>query len=112
MSSHTHGPATFLDRYLNGEVLAEDIDDFIDLWHKNPKGQEIYEFLGMSEQEYSLWLRDPDTLPQIARARRTRQPLEAVLRATLEEFPIVARSGNAAKVDRLLKWIERAGKNN
>jgi hypothetical protein len=111
MSNHTHAPAMFLERYLNGEVLAEDIDDFIDLWHENPEGREIYEFLGMSEQEYSLWVRDPDTLPQIARSRRTRLPLEAVFRATLEEFPIAARSANATKVDRLMRWLQRAGKN-
>ena len=50
MSSYTDGPATFLERYLNGEVLADDIDDFIDRWHENPEGREIYEFLGMSNE--------------------------------------------------------------
>lgn len=110
MSSHTHGPATFLDRYLNGEVLSEDIDDFIDIWHQNPAGKEIYEFLGMSEKEYALWLRDPDTLPQIVRARRAGLPLEVVLRAALEEFPIAARSANAIKIDRLLHWLKQRGK--
>jgi hypothetical protein len=110
MSSHTHGPATFLDRYLNGEVLAEDIDDFIDVWHENPAGKEIYEFLGMSEKEYSLWLRDPDALPHIARARRAGLPLEVALRTALEEFPIAARSANATKVDRLMRWLKQIGK--
>lgn len=110
MSSHTHGPATFLERYLNGEVLAEDIDDFIDIWHENPAGKEIYEFLGMSTKEYSLWLRDPDTLPQIAQARRAGLPLEIVLRTTLEEFPIAARSANVAKIDRLMRWLKQIGK--
>jgi len=110
MSSHIHGSARFLDRYLNGEVLAEDIDDFIDLWHGNPAGEEIYDFLGMSKAEYSLWLRDPDILPLIAQARRTGRPLQAVVRTTLDEFPIAARSANAAKIDRLMRWLKQTGK--
>ena len=107
MSSQTHPPAPFLERYLNGDVLAEDIDDFVDIWHKNPEGKEIYEFLGMTEKEYSLWLCDPDTLPQIARARRAGLPLEVVLRAALEEVPTAARSTNAIKTDRLMRWLKQ-----
>ncbi len=60
----------FLDRYLKGEVLAEDIDDFVDQWHNSPGNQQLYEYLGMTEEEYSLWLGDPDVLSHIARARR------------------------------------------
>jgi hypothetical protein len=101
---------TFVDQYLNGEVLAEDIDDFIDIWHENPAGEEIYEFLGMSQKEYSLWARDPDTPPEIARARRTGLPLEVVLRTTLEEIPTAARSANAIKIDRLMRWLKQIEK--
>jgi hypothetical protein len=60
----------FFDRFLRGEVSAEDIDDFIDAWHDNPEKSEIFEFLGMTREEYALWLRDPEALPQIAQARR------------------------------------------
>lgn len=110
MSSGTHESPTFLDLYLNGEVLGDEIDDFIDTWHANPGGKEIYEFLGMSKEEYSLWLRDPDTLPHIARARRAGLPLAVVLRTTLEEFPIAARSASATKIDRLRSWLRHIGK--
>jgi hypothetical protein len=63
----------FFKQYLNGQALPEDIDDYVDRWHSNPGSQQIYEFLGMSEDEYSLWLRDLDMLPHIARARRERR---------------------------------------
>ena len=59
----------FLEKYLGEEATAEDIDDFIDAWHENSGGMEIFEYLGMTKDEYALWLRDPDALPQIARAR-------------------------------------------
>jgi hypothetical protein len=110
MSSHNHGPATFLDRYLNGEVLAEEMDDFIDVWHTDPQNKEIYEFLGMSEQEYSLWLRDPEALPHIARARRAGLPLQVVISAALKELRIAARSGNSAKLERLNHWLKQTEK--
>ena len=35
-------------------------------------GQELHEFLGMSKDEYGLWLRNPDALSEIGRARRER----------------------------------------
>ena len=70
MSSKREKQLPFIELYLSGKVLPEDIDDYVDKWHANPAGQEIYEFLGMSEEEYSLWLRDPNALPHIARARR------------------------------------------
>ncbi len=42
MSNDTNRPTTFLDRYLNGEVLAEDIDEYIDFWHEHPAGRQFY----------------------------------------------------------------------
>ena len=110
MSSTIQHKRSFLEQYLNGEVLSEDIDDFVDSWHENPSGIEIYEFLGMSREEYSLWLGNPETLPQIARARRTGVPLDVALRAALEDIPIAARSADAIRVKRLMRWLARTGK--
>jgi hypothetical protein len=72
-------PPTFIDLYLRGKCLPEDIDDFVDAWHERPGKQELYEFLGMTEEEYSLWVRDPDALPRIAHARRTNVPLASIV---------------------------------
>ena len=51
---------SFVDLSLEGHVLPNEIDDFIDAWHKDPRGQPLHEYLGMTEAEYSLWIRDPD----------------------------------------------------
>jgi hypothetical protein len=110
MSSQPRGLPTFLEHYLNGKAVAEDIDDFIDVWHENLKQMEIYEFLGMTKEEYSLWLRDPDTLPQIARARRLGLPLVKVVSIALKELPTAARSAEKEKVRRLRRWLEQAEK--
>jgi len=105
MSSKQQAQATFLERYLNGEILAEDIDDYVDQWHAKPGNLQIYEFLGLSRDEYSLWLRDPDVLPHIARARREGQPLDTIIAMAMKEIPMAARSSDARKIQRLKDWL-------
>lgn len=49
---------TFMYQYLTGSMPIETIDDFIDEWHKgNPDGQKLHEFLGMTEEQYSIWIK-------------------------------------------------------
>lgn len=110
MSEESLSHKTFIERYMNGEVLPEDIDDFVDAWHKNPDGKEIFEYLGMTRQEYSIWLRDPGILPHIARARRDNLDLPTALRQSIEDMPIAARSSDQVKVKRLLQWLKQQGK--
>lgn len=110
MSSRHQERRSFLDLYLNGEALAEDIDDYIDEWHAKPGDQEIYDFLGLSRDEYSLWLRDPDVLPHIARARLEHRPLAKIIASLLEETSMAARASDAAKITRLKDWLAKHGK--
>jgi hypothetical protein len=53
--------ASFIELCLSGDVLADEIDDFIDLWHDNEAGQdqELDDFLGMTWDEYSVWANNP-----------------------------------------------------
>ena len=80
-------------------------------WHTNRDTVEIYEFLGLSEEEYSLWLRDPDVLPHIARARRENKSLAAVIYSTLKKMPNAARSSDGMKMERLKRWLKQQEKN-
>lgn len=55
---------TFMDLLKEGKVDWEDIDDFIDQWHQlyNEDSLNVdlplYEFLGMTQKEYAMWLED------------------------------------------------------
>lgn len=76
MSDNASGSSAFLEMYLAGKLSADDIDDYIDEWHRDPRGKQIFEYLGMTRDEYSSWVRDPEILPEIAAARRKHpQPL-------------------------------------
>ena len=98
MSRKIKPSAPFLQKYLMGELLADDIDDCIDLWHEGNGRKPLHAFLGMTKEEYSLWLSDPELLPHIALARRNKAPLRSVVDGALRELPIAARSADNLSV--------------
>jgi hypothetical protein len=49
---------TFIDKCVDGEALPSDIDDYIDKWHHKDNKKPVYEFLGMSWEEYREWVKD------------------------------------------------------
>jgi len=53
----------FYQLYLRERVLLNDIDDYIDQWHNSDSTEEIYEFLGMSQEIYGLRV-ETDCLPK------------------------------------------------
>lgn len=101
-------PARFMEAALNGEVLFDEIDDFVERWHESQSDEPLYAFLGMTEQEYSLWLNDPDYLSLILSARHRGQPLvEAVNDNYLGSESISAGGGKIRKVAELRTWLKK-----
>lgn len=101
---------TFIDLSLQGRVLLDEIDDFVDAWHERPKGQTLHKYLGMTRAEYSLWLREPDALPLIVKSRHEKTPLLQAVNDNVQAFRLAARSGDAPKLKRLLRWLKEQGK--
>lgn len=62
---------TFIDRVINGEVSDIDtaVDDAIDEWHTSNTGMELYEFLGLTREEYTLFVIKPSLLKSIIEAK-------------------------------------------
>ena len=58
----------FIERCVDNETL--DIDDFIDAWHASDSEDEIYVYLGMTKEEYFLWLEKPESLENIIHVRK------------------------------------------
>ena len=96
---------TFFDLCLTGEALTEDMDDYIDAWHAAPEGKELHDFLGLKEDEYSLWLRAPDALPCILQARRDGKPLTKAVKEAYEAMRLAPPANNSLTVARLQKWL-------
>ena len=54
---------TFVEKVKKGLCSIDDIDDYIDKWHDEYQGNlKLYEYLGMTEDEYEKWLTNPDSL--------------------------------------------------
>ena len=66
---------SFLDRLIAGTARAGEIDEYVEKWHEGDGSAELREYLGMTAEEYSLWLDNPEMLAEICAARRSRQPL-------------------------------------
>jgi hypothetical protein len=105
---------SYMDLLLRGEALMQDIDDFIDTWHDAPDGSAVSEmslaqYLGMTEDEYRLWVELPSSLRFIAAAHREKQPVEVLL-ASRDKLGLAARAGDRSEADRLVEWLSKRGR--
>ena len=64
----------FANLVVAGLVPLEAIDDYVARWHEGGGfGLELHEYLGLTEQEYRLWVVDPDVLTAMFRERTRRK---------------------------------------
>lgn len=99
---------TFVEKCLNGDVLLDEVDEYVETWHTADTDQSLPEFLGMTEEEYNAWVLDESVLPYILKARKYHQSLERVLEHDVER--VAARNGSQADVLQLLKWLHEHGR--
>lgn len=100
--------SSFIEKCARGEALLDEIDDYVGLWHKGGTGLLLHKFLGMTKNEYSLWVRDPHVLPFIVTARKENRNISELL----EEFhalPMAARSAGPQMAAKLMNWLKREG---
>ena len=99
---------SFVSLCASGELLLDDIEDSIDEWHESESELEIYEYLGMTQQEYRMWVHDPDLLPFIITARMQGRSIDDVL-GDIHDLPMAARADSPATAKFLMKWLKETG---
>src|SRR4051794_22038204 len=99
---------TFIDLCLAGEAFLDEIDDYVDEWHESETTQKIWRFLGMTRDEYALWVERPESLRVIVDAHR-RQVSVADLLSTQRQ-PMAARADHPDDAEKLIRWLERTGR--
>ncbi|HBK06782.1 MAG TPA: hypothetical protein DDZ81_13075 [Acetobacteraceae bacterium] len=87
--------------------MTDEIDDFIDRWHEQPVGLALHDYLGMSREEFGLWLDQPDMLPLIIASRKLNKSLNLIANDNLQEMRLAARTDDSGKVKRLQAWLQR-----
>lgn len=54
----------FKDDYVQGKIPFEKLDDEVGLWHKGSSNLSLREYLGLSEEEYAVFLKGDSLLKQ------------------------------------------------
>lgn len=91
---------------LRGDVMSDEIEDFVERWHQSDVPQELHAYLGMTWEEYSLWMTDPDYIDLIIAARRDERPLREAINDNLRSTErLAARSDDTGKIAALRRWI-------
>ncbi|MFT6550018.1 MAG: hypothetical protein ACJA1I_000044 [Zhongshania marina] len=99
----------FVDLCLGGDVLEDEIDEFVENWHEDENStQEIHEYLGMSWEEYSVWAIKPSILPFILTARKNGTTFD--LEVNQERLALAARAESSQEAAKLEAWLKLIGK--
>lgn len=98
--------SNFIEKCQACEVMFDDIDDFIDQWHENPGNKSLYDFLGMTRYEYSLWIADASILPTIVSAHSQNKSIDDLLEEFQNQLPMAARSAGPRKTQELVEWLK------
>lgn len=99
--------SSFIQKCLTGEALFDDIDDYIDIWHDSQGDEPIYEFLGMTQEEYARWVKNPDCLSQIIIAHFNDTGVEE--QGHEEHLAVTARSHNPTLGKNVVAWLKDNG---
>jgi hypothetical protein len=63
----------YVNKLINKEIHEDDIYDFINNWHSkinNPNNLELHEYLGLTWEEYSLWVKCEKSIINILNNRK------------------------------------------
>lgn len=55
----------FIIDCINGITKLSKVDDYIDLWHTGTSSKPLHEFLGMTLEDYHLFVKDENHLKTI-----------------------------------------------
>lgn len=63
------------ERYLDGEITFEEIDDYVDTWNNSDEPCSLREYLGLNAEEEDVWIEDSDEALQELLDRQKRGSL-------------------------------------
>lgn len=97
----------FIELCLKGDVLTDEIDDFVQDWHDGKAGadQDLHVFLGMSWEEYSVWATNPSMLPYILSARKNGISFNEELNR--DRYALAARASSPFEAKRIMEWLQQ-----
>ncbi|HVC61326.1 MAG TPA: hypothetical protein VND19_13305 [Acetobacteraceae bacterium] len=100
----------FFELFCSGKVTADEIDDFVGRWHADlepwAKDMPLHEYLGLTDEEYGVWVCDPYALPHILAARRSGRELAVVMAERLDAMRRVSDPLDRSILFALGNWVK------
>lgn len=98
--------SNFIEKCLNGDALVNEIDSYIEIWHKDESiKQELHEFLGMNFFEYQLWVEKPESLKYILNAKKKGLNVKEYMEKNINSIAARAQDYKA-----VLNWLRATGR--
>ena len=109
MSDVRSKTASFFELYRAGQVAESAIHDFIKDWHASgdEETRSLSAFLGMSDEEYAIWVMDRRTLPLLRTTRQAHGDLIAAVACYVNELHAAEDPVNRAAIHGLSHWVRR-----
>ena len=99
---------SIVERLLSGEECdLTRIDDEIDAWHEADTTVPLHEWLGLTPDEYELYVEKPASIRIILAARHHNRPVKELLAAN-DATSLTGAS--VAEMTELRKWLKATGR--
>lgn len=99
----------YIDLVLEGRAIWTQIDDFVAQWHRHDDEQPLHDYLGLSFDEYALWVEQPKALRAIIAAHKMGEPVYEIL-GRIDEEAVAARGLSAEDARAVRHWLEQTGR--
>ena len=76
---------TFVQDYLAGKAVADDIDEYVGKWHLGESELSLIAFLGLTDWEYAEWVFSHSSLQGTLENHRKTTTRDAKIRKSQEE---------------------------
>jgi len=101
--------SSFFTLFGLGLVDKDRIHDFVDAWHESGDDEKrtLEDYLGMTDEEYSVWLMAPNALPVILAARRDKRPIRETIVPFFESMRAAGDPEDRPAIFALGHWLRR-----
>lgn len=99
----------YIDDVLEGRALLGDITDYVEKWHQTRDDSELHDYLGLSWDEYRLWVERPQSLRLIVAAREFAEPVDEML-GRQDDYALAARNLDPQDARTVREWLIATGR--
>jgi len=101
---------SFFDLFSRGDASPDDIEEYVGKWHDEYKGRleypPLHEYLGLTRDEYEVWLYDPFSLPCILQARQPGGNLVDIMAERYRQLRAANRREDGTILFSLGNWLK------